>query len=119
MSGVVSWIKPLLHLFSIPGYLDDGQAWPAIWRSISVAMTPLDWFLIVVGVPCFLYGFQVHTWHQRLRSSISRHQQALNTSKPARTIGRSSQSGTVTSDYSHNGGKYRIGEGEYELTPES
>ena len=121
LSGVVSWIKPLPHLFSIPGYLDDGQAWPAIWRSIGVAMTPLDWFLTVVGVPCFLYGFRVHTWHQRLRSSISRHQQALNTSKPARPLGKPSSeqygspdhTGTITINY--NDGKYSIGEGKHKF----
>ena len=90
MSGVASWIKPVWHFFSIPGYVDDGQAWPAILRSIGVAMTPLDWVLTVVGVPCFLYGFQVHTWHQRLRSATSRHQQAFNTSKPARPLGKPS-----------------------------
>ena len=57
LSGVAAWIKPSLYLISIPGYIDDGQAWSVIWRSLGVTMTALDWGLIVVGVPCFLYAF--------------------------------------------------------------
>ena len=74
LSGAAAWIKPALHLISIPGYIDDGQAWPVIWRSLGVTMTALDWGLIIVGVPCFLYGFQVQTWPRRLQSSIRRYQ---------------------------------------------
>ena len=55
-----------MHLYSIPGYIEDGRSWPAIWSGVKNILTPLDWILLSVGVPCFMYAFQVHTWPKRL-----------------------------------------------------
>ena len=67
MSGLGTWIKPLLHLYSIPGYIDNGQSWLEVWNSVINDMTRLDWILLAVGMICLLYAFRVHTWPRRLR----------------------------------------------------
>ena len=71
IAGTLSWIKPSLHLLSIPGYIDDGQAWSTIWRSVGVAMTTLDWILLALGVPFFLHATGVYTWPRRLWGQLS------------------------------------------------
>ena len=71
VSGVFMWIRSLRDLYSIPGYIDDGQEWSAIWQSIGITMTPLDWILLVAGGSCLAYAFEVHTWPRRLRSRLS------------------------------------------------
>ena len=67
MGGLGTWIKPLLHLYSIPGYIDDGQSWLDIWNSVIDDMTRLDWILLAVGMLCVLYALRAHTWPRRLR----------------------------------------------------
>ena len=74
LGWVAAWIKPSLHLLSIPGYITDGQAWPVIWRSLGVAMTRLDLILLAVGVPCFIYAFQMQTWPRKLLAACRRDQ---------------------------------------------
>ena len=70
VSGLFAWIKPALHLLSIPGYLEDGRTWAEIWSSIFNTMAKLDWLLLFVGVTCFWYAFQIHTWPSRIRSRL-------------------------------------------------
>lgn len=70
VSGLAVWIKPALHLLSIPGYLEDGRAWGEIWYSILSSMAILDWSLLIIGVPCFWYAFQIHTWLGRIWSRL-------------------------------------------------
>ena len=65
--GATVWVRPLLDLYSIPGYIADGQSWPIIWRTVSTRMMPLDWVLLTIGVPCFLYAL----WPRRQSSSTS------------------------------------------------
>ena len=51
------YVKPALHLLSIPGYLDDGETWASIIRHLARAMTLLDWGLMVVGAVCVAMVF--------------------------------------------------------------
>ena len=46
----------------------DGQSWPIIWRTVSTLMTPLDWVLAAIGVPCFLYAL----WPRQHTHTITR-----------------------------------------------
>ena len=51
------WIRPLLELFRLPGYIEDGIAWTNIFNQIGCSMTTLDIVLLSVGVPFFIYAF--------------------------------------------------------------
>ena len=72
MLGLITWVKPLLHLISIPGYLADGKTWLEIWSSIYNSMTTLDLILLCAGVPLFWYAFEPHTWPKRIKSIYSK-----------------------------------------------
>ena len=56
VGSVLSWLKPIRELWSIPGYIADGETWGFVFETIGNTMTLLDWTLVVGGLGFGLYA---------------------------------------------------------------
>ncbi len=63
--SVLCWIKPALHVLSIPGYLDDGHSWISILQLLADKMSLLDWALTAVGLAGATWAFGPDIWARR------------------------------------------------------
>ena len=72
IGGLVAWWKPLLHLYSIPGYIEDGRSWPGILDSLVADMTWQDWIPSVIGFACFFYALSLHMLPRKLKTLFIR-----------------------------------------------
>ena len=72
IGGLVASRRSLLHLYSIPGYIEDGQSWSSILDSLVAVMTWQDWIGPAIGFACFFYALSIHTWPRKLKNLFIR-----------------------------------------------
>ncbi len=68
VGGLVASRRSLLHLYSVPGYIEDGRSWLSILGSVVAVMTWQDWIWNALGFTCFFYALSIHTWPRKLKN---------------------------------------------------